>query len=146
MLLGHSRCYLRCASSWGNQLLFKVKELSLEAWVGVDHGTLRLHIAHRLKQGPILMLHKISNDTGCWSRLASVTVKHTHTIVKIFHNLSIIAPYFSAFGEEWGAAGGTYQCTKTVPPDLIASCMYLTAFGICFPMFSQGTSITLITL
>ena len=44
------------------------------------------------------------------------------------------------------AANYTYQWTKTVPPPFTASLMKRTALGRCFPMFSHGTSITLITL
>ena len=58
-----------------HELLFKVKELALEARIRIDHASLLLDMTHRLEQTPLLLLHQIGNDTSCRSRLASVTVK-----------------------------------------------------------------------
>ena len=108
-----------------DHLFLVVEELALEARVRVDDTPLRLDVAHGRKQTPVLLLHEIGDDAAGRSRLASVTVSRTKSSVEL---------RFS------------YQCTKQVPPDLIESLMNLTADGKCFPMFSHGTSITLITL
>lgn len=50
--------------SIGNQFLFEVEELALEARVRKDNASLRLHEAHRLEQAPVFFLHQVGNDAG----------------------------------------------------------------------------------
>ena len=71
---GHSLCdTCRCLSVI-NHLLLKVKQLPLEAWVGVNDTALRLNVAHWLEQTPVLLLHEVCDDAGGRSRLPCVTV------------------------------------------------------------------------
>ena len=57
-----------------HHLLLEVQELALEAWIRVDHASFRFNIAHGLEQGPVLLMHQVGDDTGCRTRLSSVTV------------------------------------------------------------------------
>ena len=57
-----------------HQLLLKVQQLALEAWVRVNHLTFRFHMAHGLEQAPISDLHQVGDDAGGRPRLPSIAV------------------------------------------------------------------------
>ena len=130
-----------------HQFLFKVEKLALETGVRVDYTSLWLDKSHSLEKTPIPFMHQICYDTSRRAWLSSVTVTKKNKITTIdidaqffIERISIAILWVRLIMIE------TYQWTKTVPPEFMASLMNRTAPGMCFPMFSQGTSITLITL
>ena len=48
-----------------DQLLFKVEQLALEAWIRVDYRATCFDVTHCLEKRPILFLHEVGNDASC---------------------------------------------------------------------------------
>ena len=82
-----------------DQLLLKVEQLPLEAWVRIDAGASGLDIAHRLEQRPIILLHEVGDDTSGRPRLACITITRSN-VNNIFNDRVDYLPV-----NEYGAAG-----------------------------------------